>query len=103
LITVEDDGKGLDPAKLKAKAIEKGLITEEEARVMSNQEAIQIIFYPGFSTTQNVNDVSGRGVGMDIVRTHIQSINGTVEIDSQLGFGATFYIKLPLTLAIIQA
>ena len=103
LITVEDDGKGLDPVKLKNKAIEKGLITEEEARLMSEQQATGIIFYPGFSTTQNVNDISGRGVGMDIVRTHIQSINGTVEIDSQLGFGATFYIKLPLTLAIIQA
>jgi len=103
LITVEDDGKGLDPEKLKAKAIEKGLISEEEAKLMSSQEALEIIFYPGFSTTQTVNDVSGRGVGMDIVRTHIQSINGTVEIDSQIGYGATFYIKLPLTLAIIQA
>lgn len=103
MITVEDDGKGIDSEAIKAKAVAKGIIAKERASSMSHQEALELIFYPGFSTAEKVNDISGRGVGMDIVRNHIQSINGLIEIESKLGHGTTFYIKLPLTLAIIQA
>jgi two-component system chemotaxis sensor kinase CheA len=93
----------MDPEKLKAKAVEKGLVTEAQAREMSAREAFNIIFAPGFSTATKVTNVSGRGVGMDVVRTNIARLKGTVEIDSALGAGSTFTLKLPLTLAIIQA
>lgn len=103
IITLMDDGKGMDPAKLRQKAIEKGMITAEVANHLSDKEALDLIFTPGFSTAVNVSDVSGRGVGMDIVRSQIEQINGSVEYISVFGMGTTFTIKLPLTLAIIRA
>jgi two-component system chemotaxis sensor kinase CheA len=103
VISIADDGKGMDPEKLKAKAIEKGLITDVQAREMSTREAFNLIFAPGFSTAAKVTNISGRGVGMDVVRTNISKLKGIVEIESEKGLGSTFIIKLPLTLAIIQA
>ncbi|HOV98539.1 MAG TPA: chemotaxis protein CheA [Bacteroidota bacterium] len=103
VIFVSDDGKGMDTEKLKAKAIEKGIITPEAAAEMSTSDAYNLIFLPGFSTAQVVTNVSGRGVGMDVVRSHVQKLKGTIEVVSELGKGTSFIIKLPLTLAIIQA
>ncbi|NLC76085.1 MAG: chemotaxis protein CheA, partial [Clostridia bacterium] len=100
VITVQDDGKVMDPEVLKAKAVEKGVITLDAVARLSDREAFNLIFAPGFSTAAVVSDVSGRGVGMDIVRAHIEKINGIVEIDSEPGKGTKFTIKLPLTLAI---
>ncbi|MBL7997184.1 MAG: chemotaxis protein CheA [Candidatus Kapabacteria bacterium] len=102
IIRIKDDGKGMDPEKLKAKALEKGVITPEQAANMSDREAFHLIFAPGFSTAQTVSNISGRGVGMDVVRTNIQKLKGVVDIDSVKGRGSIFTIKLPLTLAIIQ-
>ncbi len=102
VLKISDDGSGMDPEKLKTKAIEKDLITKEQADQMSDKEAYQLIFAPGFSTAKQVTSVSGRGVGMDVVRTNIQKLKGIIEIESELGKGTTFIIKLPLTLAIIQ-
>ncbi|MDF9409130.1 chemotaxis protein CheA [Pelotomaculum isophthalicicum JI] len=103
IITVQDDGKGMDPARLRAKAVEKGLIDSEVAQRMSDPEALNLIFMPGFSTVTKVSDLSGRGVGMDIVRNHIDQINGIIDLVSAPGVGTTITIKLPLTLAIIRA
>ncbi len=103
IISVKDDGRGMDPEILKNKAIEKGLITETEARQMSNEEAYGLIFKPGFSTAKSVSNISGRGVGMDVVKTNIEKLNGTIEIKSELGKGSAVTLKIPLTLAIIQA
>ncbi len=103
VISIEDDGRGMDPEKLKAKAIEKGMLTESDSRELSTKEILNLIFAPGFSTAAKVTNISGRGVGMDVVRTNITKLKGTVEIDSQAGAGSKFIIKLPLTLAIIQA
>ncbi len=103
VITIQDDGRGMDPEKLKLKALEKGMLTESDAREMSAKEILNLIFAPGFSTATKVTNISGRGVGMDVVRTNITKLKGTVEIDSQPGVGSKFIIKLPLTLAIIQA
>lgn len=103
VISVADDGRGMDPEKLKAKAIEKGMITEAQAREMSKTEAFNLVFAPGFSTAAKVTNVSGRGVGMDVVRTNIQKLKGLIEIESEMGKGSKIIIKLPLTLAIIQA
>lgn len=100
MIEVRDDGAGLDPARLQKKALEKGLIKPD--LVLSDKEAYQLIFLPGFSTKEQVTDVSGRGVGMDVVRTNIQDLSGEIEIDSKLGEGTVFRIYLPLTLAIID-
>ena len=100
VITVEDDGRGLDSQKLKERCVQKGLISRQAVDKMSEQEALNLIFLPGSSTAEKISDISGRGVGMDIVRTHIEKINGLVEIDTQLGKGTRFTIKLPLTLAI---
>lgn len=102
LIKIIDDGKGMDPDFLKRKAIEKGVITTDQAETMTDREAFNIIFMPGFSTAEKVTSVSGRGVGMDVVRTNIQKLKGIIEIDSRKGSGTVFTIKLPLTLAIIQ-
>ncbi len=102
IVEVEDDGQGLDINKIKAKALEKGLITQEKMNKISDEEAIHFIFYPGFSTTQSVSDLSGRGVGLDVVKSNIEKINGTIEIKTQLGKGTKFVLKLPLTLSIIQ-
>lgn len=100
VITVEDDGAGIDAEKIKAKAIEKGLISTDNADRLSQSEALNLIFLPGFSTSRKITDVSGRGVGMDIVRNHIEKINGTIDISTTPGKGTCFIIKLPLTLAI---
>ena len=102
VVSVEDDGKGMDPEALKKKAIERGLVTEAAAAEMSDHEARNLIFIPGFSTAHAVTNISGRGVGMDIVRTNIAKLKGVIEIDSVLGRGTVFTLKLPLTLAIIQ-
>ncbi|MCC7367208.1 MAG: chemotaxis protein CheA [Chloroflexi bacterium] len=103
VITVEDNGRGIDPAKIKAKSVERGLITAEVAQRMSDAEALELIFAPGFSTAAAVTDISGRGVGMDIVRTNVERLGGTVEVQSKLGEGSRFFLRLPLTLAIVQA
>ncbi len=103
VIEAADDGKGMDPEKLKQKALEKGLITETEARQMSKEEAFALIFKPGFSTAEKVTNISGRGVGMDVVKTNVEKLNGIIEIKSELGKGTKVILKIPLTLAIIQA
>ncbi|ECY0968865.1 chemotaxis protein CheA, partial [Campylobacter coli] len=103
VVEITDDGKGLDANGLKAKAIEKNLITEREADQMTDKEAFALIFKPGFSTAAKVTNVSGRGVGMDVVKTNIEKLNGVIEIDSELGKGSSFKLKIPLTLAIIQS
>jgi len=103
VIEVEDDGKGIDPDKIKSKALEKRIITASEAEQMNEKEIINLLFEAGFSTAEKVTDVSGRGVGLDVVKTKIEAINGTVEVVSNLGQGSKFIIRLPLTLAIIQA
>ncbi len=100
-IEITDDGAGIDPARVRAKAIDKGLITAQQADRMSAHEIISLVFQPGFSTAEKVTNVSGRGVGMDVVRTNIEKIGGTVDIQSTLGQGSTVRMKIPLTLAII--
>jgi two-component system chemotaxis sensor kinase CheA len=100
-IEISDDGKGLNGQVLMQKALEKGLITEDQAKVMSDKEKINLIFLPGFSTAEKITDVSGRGVGMDVVKTNLDKLGGIIDIDSELGKGSTIRIKLPLTLAII--
>ncbi|MDO4799934.1 MAG: chemotaxis protein CheA [Bacillota bacterium] len=103
VIEVEDDGKGIDPEKIKASAIRKQVVSAMEADQMNDQELINLLFRPGFSTAEKVTDISGRGVGLDVVKSKIEAINGTVEVSSALGSGSKFVIRLPLTLAIIQA
>lgn len=103
VIEVIDNGKGIDGEALRNKAVEKGLMTRAEADRMDANEALRIIFLPGFSTAKEVTDVSGRGVGMDAVRSKIESLGGNVELDTRMGQGSRFTIRLPLTLAIIQA
>ncbi len=103
VIEITDDGKGMDLNKLKKKAIEKGLLSEEEAQKMSDKDAIDIIFMPGFSTKETATELSGRGVGMDVVKTNISLLNGYVEVSTEKDVGTTFKISIPLTLAIIQA
>ncbi len=103
IIEIKDDGAGMNPDFLKMKAIEKGVITEREAGQLSDKEAYGLIFKPGFSTAAKVTGVSGRGVGMDVVKTNIEKLNGIIDIDSELGRGSTFKLKIPLTLAIMQA
>ncbi|OQX72629.1 MAG: chemotaxis protein CheA [Campylobacteraceae bacterium 4484_4] len=103
IIEIVDDGKGLDPDMLKAKAMEKGLISEKEADQMSDKEAFMLIFKPGFSTAAKVTNVSGRGVGMDVVKSNIEKLNGIIEVDSEMDKGTTLKLKIPLTLAIIQS
>ncbi|AQW86666.1 chemotaxis protein CheA [Campylobacter pinnipediorum subsp. caledonicus] len=103
VIEIVDDGKGLDAHMLKAKSIEKGIITEREADAMSDKEAFGLIFKPGFSTAAKVTNVSGRGVGMDVVKTNIEKLNGIIDIDSEVGKGTVMKLKIPLTLAIIQS
>ncbi|MFU2488757.1 chemotaxis protein CheA [Thauera sp. WH-1] len=101
VIMVADDGRGMDAERLRAKALAKGLISDEEASTMDDRQSYNLIFLPGFSMAEKVSDVSGRGVGMDVVRTNIQKLNGSIEIKSQLGKGTTLLINLPLTLAIL--
>ncbi|MBQ7706414.1 MAG: chemotaxis protein CheA [Lachnospiraceae bacterium] len=102
-IEVSDDGAGIDVEKIKAKAIEKGAITEEQAEFMSDKEAVDLLFMPSFSTAEKITDVSGRGVGLDVVKNKIEGLGGDVEVSTKLGEGTTFIVRLPLTLAIIQA
>jgi two-component system, chemotaxis family, sensor kinase CheA len=103
IIEIADDGHGLDLARIKAKAIERGLTTEAEIAAKSETEICNFIFMPGFSTAAQVTNISGRGVGMDVVRANIEQIGGTVDLKSMSGVGATFTIKIPLTLAIVSA
>jgi two-component system, chemotaxis family, sensor kinase CheA len=100
-IEVSDDGAGIDPVKIAAKAVERGLIRADQASRMSEREALNLVFLPGFSTAAQVTSISGRGVGMDVVKTNIEKIGGTVDLSSRLGEGTTVKIKIPLTLAII--
>ena len=103
VIEVRDDGNGIDTEKVKAKAVEKGTITQEQADVMTDKEAIDLLFRPSFSTAEKVTDVSGRGVGLDVVKSKIEALGGDVEVKTKYGEGSIFSIRLPLTLAIIQA
>ncbi|MBV6470470.1 chemotaxis protein CheA [Nitrospirales bacterium NOB] len=103
VIRIKDDGRGIQVEKVKAKALAKGLVSEAELATMEHREILNLIFLPGFSTAEQVTDVSGRGVGMDVVRTNIRKINGSVELESEPGKGSQIVIKLPLTIAIIQA
>ncbi len=102
-ILIEDDGRGIDVEKVKAKAVERGLITPAQAQAMDDREAVMLIFAPGFSTAEQVTDVSGRGVGMDVVRNNVESLGGQIEVESRPGQGTTVVLKLPLTLAIIPS
>ncbi len=103
VIEVRDDGNGIDVEAVKKKALERNVITPEQASNMTDKEIINLLFLPSFSTSEKVTDISGRGVGLDVVRSKIESLSGEVEVKSQLGVGSTWTIRLPLTLAIIQA
>ncbi len=103
VIEVEDDGSGIDIEKVKNKAIDRGIITHQDTQLMDNNEIVQLLFAPGFSTADKITDISGRGVGLDVVKTKIEALGGIVEADTTLGKGTKFIIRLPLTLAIIQA
>ena len=102
-IEVSDDGSGVDVEKVKASAVKKGSISEEQAAMMTDKEAVDLLFQPAFSTAEKVSDISGRGVGLDVVKSKIEGLGGDVEVNSVLGEGTTFIVRLPLTLAIIQA
>jgi len=102
-IEISDDGRGIDPQKVLAKALQRGLVTQEQTSRMTERSILALIFYPGFSTAEKVTNVSGRGVGMDVVRSNIEKIGGTVDLQSQFGRGTTLRIKIPLTLAIVPA
>jgi len=102
-IEVQDDGRGMDPEKIGQHALKKGIITESQLKKMSDMDKIHLTFLPGFSTAEKVTDLSGRGVGMDVVKTMISSVNGLIDINTELGKGTTFILKIPLTLAIIKA
>jgi two-component system chemotaxis sensor kinase CheA len=101
VISVSDNGGGIDPERIARKVVEKGLATAERMRSLSKREILEFIFLPGFSTADKVSDLSGRGVGMDVVRSNLKKLNGTIELDSQLGRGTTILLRLPLTLAIM--
>jgi two-component system chemotaxis sensor kinase CheA len=101
MLIIADDGRGMSAERIRAKAIEKGLISEEEANTLDERQSLHLIFLPGFSTKTQVSDVSGRGVGMDVVKTNIQKLNGNIDIRSEPGKGSVFIISLPLTLAIL--
>ena len=103
VIMVTDDGKGIDADIIRRKAVEKGLYTQEEVEQMDDADAVRIVFLPGFSTADKISDISGRGVGMDVVRSKIESLSGQVDVETHVNEGSVFKIKLPLTLAIIQA
>ncbi len=102
IISIIDDGKGIDPEVIVNKAISKGIITKEKSEELSKQEIFNLIFAPGFSTAEKVTNVSGRGVGMDVVKTNVSRLRGIIDVDSEVGKGTRIDIKLPLTLAIIQ-
>lgn len=102
VIEVGDDGNGIDANVVRNKAVEKGIMTREEADVLTEQQAIELLFHPGFSTAKQVSEISGRGVGLDVVKSKVESLSGTVTVNTKLGEGSTWIIRLPLTLAIIQ-
>lgn len=103
IISIKDNGKGIDHEKVAKKAIEKGLVTEEQVAAMGQREILDLLFIPGFSTKEKASDLSGRGVGMDVVRTNIKKLSGIIDIKTEIGQGSEFILKLPLTLAIIQS
>ena len=103
IIQVGDDGNGIDVEAVKAKAVERGVISQEQADVMSQKEAVNLLFMPSFSMAKQITDISGRGVGLDVVKSNIEALGGDVEVKTKLGEGSTFTVRLPLTLAIIQA
>jgi len=103
MITVEDDGKGLDYERIKAKAVEKGLIGPDQSKTLGEEDAIELLFMPGFSTAEKVTDISGRGVGLDVVKTNLEKLNGAISVENRPDGGTKFTVKLPLTLAIMQA
>ncbi len=103
IIQVGDDGNGIDVEAVKTKAVERGVITPEQAAVMSQKEAVNLLFLPSFSMAKQITDISGRGVGLDVVKSNIEALGGDVEVKTKLGEGSTFTVRLPLTLAIIQA
>lgn len=102
-IKIQDDGRGINPEKIKSKAIEKGIMTKESIDKMSNKEIVNLIFAPGFSTAEKVTDISGRGVGMDVVKTNIERIGGEIDVDTVVNLGTTITLRIPLTLAIIPS
>lgn len=102
-IEVEDDGRGIDPEKMREIGIKKGLVTPDEAKALDDQQAIDLIFEPGFSGAEKVTDISGRGVGMDVVKTNIKNLKGSIMVHTEIGKGTRFTMSLPLTLAIIDA
>ncbi len=102
-IEIEDDGKGIDPEKMREVAVRKGILSQEDAKQLDDREAMELIFAPGFSSAEKITDISGRGVGMDVVRTNIKNLKGSVNITSEVGKGTRFTLSLPLTLAIIDA
>ncbi len=102
-IEVEDDGRGIDPEKMRQVGIKKGLVTPEEAKLLDDRQAVDLIFAPGFSSAEKITDVSGRGVGMDVVKTNIKNLKGNIQINTEVGRGSRFTLTLPLTLAIIDA
>ncbi|HMR67908.1 MAG TPA: chemotaxis protein CheA, partial [Anaerolineae bacterium] len=102
VITIADDGNGIDTARVRRSAVKRGMITEEHAAQMSEDEAIDLIFLPNLSTAEKLTDISGRGVGMDVVRTNVERLSGSIFVESQMGKGTTFRVTLPLTLAIIE-
>ena len=103
IIEVADDGRGIDPQRVKAKAVEKGLISNEESARLSERETLDLVFKPGLSTAEQITEISGRGVGLDVVKAVLEKLKGSVEIDTALGKGTTFRLQVPLTLAIIKA
>lgn len=103
ILSIKDDGRGIDTDRVGRKAVEKGLITEEQLAVMTQREMFDLLFLPGFSTKEKATDLSGRGVGMDVVKTNIKKLSGLIEIKSEKGLGSEFILRLPLTLAIIQS
>jgi two-component system chemotaxis sensor kinase CheA len=103
IIEVSDDGNGIDTEAVKEKAVERGVITPEQAEMMTQKEIINLLFMPSFSMAKQITDISGRGVGLDVVRSNIEALGGDVEVSSKLGEGSKFTVRLPLTLAIIQA
>jgi len=103
VIKIEDDGRGMDFELIRQTAVEKGIIDEDRAKLLSERESLDLIFLPGFSTAKKVTDISGRGVGMDVVKSNIKKLKGEIDIETQIDIGTTFTIKLPLTLAIINA
>jgi len=102
IIEVSDDGQGIDPEKVKAQAVQKGFLSEEDARLMNDQQAVWHVLTPGFSTMEEVTDLSGRGVGLDVVQEHVRRMRGLVEVHTEVGRGTTFRIQIPLSLAILQ-